>query len=345
MKLEYPDRGYGLRSKSSQTHKESDSLKKNAIDGVHSAYLECRSYKMNKIFFFILIHFISFILVFNVNAFDYFINNESTDPVISLINKLPDKWKKDENITIDMLSILSVYKDSCIGIEVRDGDKLFLIMKNNKRILYDSKIDKSFDEKINNADLKDMMSQVYHLGGYKENPRIDFDPGRIRSTIFFKYLYGETSGEVKKNLTTVKFIDRNVAFNKRNGAAKALSKVSEEISALLLKKPKLIYYIKPLGGTYFWRYIANTERLSPHSFGIAIDLNSTIGGYWQWDKPNKRNSSPSNKYPSEIIEIFEKHGFIWGGKWYHYDLMHFEYRPEMIFKGRYKYKNATFLNH
>jgi len=32
----------------------------------------------------------------------------------------------------------------------------------------------------------------------------------------------------------------------------------------------------------------------------------------------------------EIVEIFERHGFIWGGKWYHYDTMHFEYRPEML---------------
>jgi hypothetical protein len=33
--------------------------------------------------------------------------------------------------------------------------------------------------------------------------------------------------------------------------------------------------------------------------------------------------------PQEIIDIFERHGFIWGGKWYHYDTMHFEYRPEL----------------
>lgn len=26
----------------------------------------------------------------------------------------------------------------------------------------------------------------------------------------------------------------------------------------------------------------------------------------------------------------EKHGFIWGGCWYHYDTMHFEYRPELL---------------
>ena len=31
----------------------------------------------------------------------------------------------------------------------------------------------------------------------------------------------------------------------------------------------------------------------------------------------------------EIVRIFEKHGFIWGGRWYHYDTMHFEYRPEL----------------
>jgi hypothetical protein len=26
-----------------------------------------------------------------------------------------------------------------------------------------------------------------------------------------------------------------------------------------------------------------------------------------------------------VAWIFEKHGFIWGGEWYHYDTMHFEY--------------------
>jgi hypothetical protein len=34
--------------------------------------------------------------------------------------------------------------------------------------------------------------------------------------------------------------------------------------------------------------------------------------------------------PLAIVEVFERHGFIWGGKWYHYDSFHFEYRPELI---------------
>jgi hypothetical protein len=37
-----------------------------------------------------------------------------------------------------------------------------------------------------------------------------------------------------------------------------------------------------------------------------------------------------NRIPWEIVEVFEKHGFISGGKWYHYDTMHFEYRPELL---------------
>ncbi len=32
----------------------------------------------------------------------------------------------------------------------------------------------------------------------------------------------------------------------------------------------------------------------------------------------------------EIVKELEKYGFIWGGRWYHYDTMHFEYRPELL---------------
>ena len=37
-----------------------------------------------------------------------------------------------------------------------------------------------------------------------------------------------------------------------------------------------------------------------------------------------------NQIPWPIILAFEKYGFIWGGKWHHYDTEHFEYRPELF---------------
>ena len=48
-------------------------------------------------------------------------------------------------------------------------------------------------------------------------------------------------------------------------------------------------------------------------------------------KPSCRAAKPSHHDSgSEIVDIFERHGFIWGGKWYHYDTMHFEHRPELL---------------
>lgn len=71
---------------------------------------------------------------------------------------------------------------------------------------------------------------------------------------------------------------------------------------------------------------------SPHSFGIAVDLNPDKGPYWQWSK--LRPHPLQKTFPSAIVSLFEDNGFIWGGKWEHFDLMHFEYRPELIIKAK-----------
>ena len=73
--------------------------------------------------------------------------------------------------------------------------------------------------------------------------------------------------------------------------------------------------------------------MSAHSYGIAIDLNPDKGAYWRWQKGNL-SEYPRYQFPEQIVQVFEKYGFIWGGKWYHFDLMHFEYRPELIEKSR-----------
>jgi hypothetical protein len=65
--------------------------------------------------------------------------------------------------------------------------------------------------------------------------------------------------------------------------------------------------------------------------GIAIDLVTEHSHYWRWGRTAfSRPANWRNEIPGEIVKIFEKHGFIWGGKWYHFDTMHFEYRPEIL---------------
>ena len=63
-----------------------------------------------------------------------------------------------------------------------------------------------------------------------------------------------------------------------------------------------------------------------HSFGIAFDINPDYSAYWLW------GGSERHRWvlPVAIVREFEKEGFIWGGYWYHFDTMHFEYRPELL---------------
>ena len=42
-----------------------------------------------------------------------------------------------------------------------------------------------------------------------------------------------------------------------------------------------------------------------------------------------------------LCRAFEDAGFIWGGKWHEFDLMHFEYRPELICKAKRRARGQT----
>jgi hypothetical protein len=185
---------------------------------------------------------------------------------------------------------------------------------------------------LENASLKDQMSQEYGMGDDFENPPPEnFEPGRIRNEEFFKKMYGMSSGAVNGKLVNItwmpKTIGLNVIFTSVNDANVQLEAVSRELDNL---PDNLKKYLTRLGGTFYWRVIAGTNRLSMHSFGIAIDINTDYSNYWQWDGGKKGKIEYRNRIPMEIVKIFEKYGFIWGGKWYHYDTMHFEYRPELL---------------
>lgn len=148
------------------------------------------------------------------------------------------------------------------------------------------------------------------------------DSSRCRNYELLGAVYGKNEKEVRENLTKVDFLGQMVEFNKKNGASHALEKVSKELKNILDKDPSLGKFLKNIGGTFKWRNIAGTNQLSAHSYAIAIDINVEYSSYWRWNKNYK------NLIPKEIVDVFEKHKFIWGGRWVHFDTMHFEYRPE-----------------
>jgi hypothetical protein len=66
-------------------------------------------------------------------------------------------------------------------------------------------------------------------------------------------------------------------------------------------------------GCYYPRFIAGTTTLSNHSFGLALDLN--VPG-------NQRGTV--GEMDREVVKIFKRWGFAWGGDWNYTDPMHFE---------------------
>lgn len=226
-------------------------------------------------------------------------------------------------IDSNLIKLKNSYPDYIIGYTENE-----IIWNDSTTQIFDDETPKSFDELLNNPSLKDMFTYEYK-SFVLDTPEVNHDPGRIRNEQFFRKIYGENANEVRKNLVTINWLPSSenipILVTSINGVSDSLQKVSDELDKL----PHLHKYLKNIGGTFNWRKISKTNRLSSHSFGIAIDINVSYANYWLWDK-NQGNFSYRNKIPLEIVNIFEKYGFIWGGKWYHYDTMHFEFRPELL---------------
>ena len=190
---------------------------------------------------------------------------------------------------------------------------------------------KSFKELLSNASILDQFRLPYPRGRLTSPPELNADPGRFRNETFFKKMYGDCrKGEVQARMVSITWLPKSwgksVQVTSVNGVAERLKRVSEEIETLPTEIRKAAY---PIAGVLACRPVADTGQMSMHGYGAAIDLNLVVSDYWLWQK--KTDPIPyRNRMPPEIVDIFERYGFIWGGKWYHYDTMHFEYRPELL---------------
>ena len=183
-----------------------------------------------------------------------------------------------------------------------------------------------------------LMGFVYHVDrsvgsiSHQDVERNLFEP-------FFKKMYGGTPDEVKRNLVTIYWMPNVFGYQYPlqvttiNGVAQKLQRISAELERLPVSYYK---YLENPAGSFYWRRVAGEPYLSAHSFGIAVDINSHYTSYWLWDflkykRPvSELSYSYRNQIPERIVQIFEKEGFFWGGRWYFYDTMHFEYRPDLL---------------
>jgi hypothetical protein len=208
---------------------------------------------------------------------------------------------------------------------VRENGAWMARLPGGKTYAFDDGRTKSFEEKLDAPDLEDTFSIPYRVGPITPVMRENEDPGRIRFEPLFHATYGASQAQV--DVVGIEFLGQKLKVHRK--VAPVFARVEKRLEAVLKKEPALRPFLTNMGGTFNWRKIANTNRQSAHSYGVSIDLNVARSHYWEWAKP-KTPVRWENRIPQVIVDAFEAEGFIWGGRWYHYDTMHFEYRPELL---------------
>lgn len=213
--------------------------------------------------------------------------------------------------------------------QIASVDATHVTFRDGTRVpVSDGREGKTEAQRVADADVDDMFAEPYRPGPPSGPPA--HDPGRARSAALFNHMYGDCNrGEVSRRMRAVRWMPSRgggtVQVTTVNGVADRLEAVIAELERL---PPAMTRYLVPSAGTYNCRMIAGTESRSMHAWGAATDVSTAQSDYWRWS--GGENATYRNRIPFEIVEIFERHGFIWGGKWRHFDTMHFEYRPELL---------------
>lgn len=228
----------------------------------------------------------------------------------------------DEDDRINIICLKEHYPQVENLREAADGN-WYLVLKDGQNILYSSP-----RQQEGAYTIKESMAEIYPLEPARPDIAPGFAPGRKRPYEFFSAIYGATREDVRKRLEKTGI--GNGSINLTAEAARAFRSVAPVLEKIA-KEPDKRKLLKSDGG-FFWREIAGEKKLSAHSWGIALDLGAAHAPYWRWSK--KMPHPMQKSYPGEIVAPLEQAGFIWGGKWDKYDLMHFEYRPELICKAR-----------
>jgi hypothetical protein len=226
-----------------------------------------------------------------------------------------------------MDDLLRAYPDALAGFDGSD-----LIWRDGTRMPVGAGLpERSLEEQLRDGSILDQLRRPYPAGA-PLLPAPRQDPGRVRNQAFFLKMYGDCrAGDVVPKLAHVVWLPRtwghSVSITSVNGVDRRLAAISRELDDLPAEDKKFLY---PPGGTYACRAVADTGEPSMHARAAAIDINTARSDYWLWHRGGGNPPPYVNRIPLEIVTVFERHGFIWGGRWAHFDTMHFEYRPELL---------------
>lgn len=237
---------------------------------------------------------------------------------------------------IRVRAFLHAYDDQVDSVTFRDDDLVFSL---GDREIYFQDGRMLAESRRGQPDRCDPIFYRYPLEILEEPLPVSDDPVRFCSDLQ-EALWGRTEAQIRRSARSTTFIGRRMFVNEV--AAEALAEAEQDLRALAETDPGVAAWIEEIDITYSFidRGIAGTRTRSQHSWGLAVDfVPASYEGlqvYWRWTRAWNRNGwhrtpledrwSP----PAVVVQTFERHGFLWGGKWAHFDNLHFEYRPEIL---------------
>jgi hypothetical protein len=113
-----------------------------------------------------------------------------------------------------------------------------------------------------------------------------------------------------------------------NAVSSALGAALDDVAAAGLAGAIDVANANTYGGCFNARYSRISGFLSRHAYAVALDTNTTS---------NCQGCTPHMN--CDVVRIFRKHGFAWGGNWRTPDGMHFEWvgeaRDQIAYPSRY----------
>lgn len=160
-------------------------------------------------------------------------------------------------------------------------------------------------------------------------------------TFFYDFIYDtRTRGAADSHIIKATFLGKSLNIHEKIRIP--LMAVEGEIKRLAQSDSEVSTWVTSLERCdgFNWREIADSGNRSAHALGIAVDILPKGWGqknlYWQWRRDIAGDAwvrTPLSRrwlIPDKVVEIFEKHGFVYGAKWTVWDNMHLEYKPELL---------------
>ncbi len=145
-----------------------------------------------------------------------------------------------------------------------------------------------------------------------------------------KEVYGSSEQSIESQAVITGFMGKRVQIHEK--IVPLVSCIEYEISNCAEAQNYEFYSV----GGFYWRNARGSTMLSPHAFGIAIDINP-------YENPMCLGYDPKGycggqvklvtDIPQCVVNAFKRYGFDWGGDWSSSkDAMHFEFRgdPETV---------------